>query len=295
MQVKIPKRISVLVILAVSLVVTGFAIVLSNRYHKKIQLTHEEELKVTLEAGFGKLTVSRGDSRVLLEANVDTDDERDLTECIDYTIRDNIGYLNLSTDKGETHTRSRKKEYSFDMESSSWAMRFTDAVPISFDVEIGLGKGDLDLTGLNVKDLNLSAGASSVSLRFNQPNKSVIEELTIESGLSKFRAEGLCNANFNHLKFEGGVGDYSLDFGGSLKREVDVDIEVGLGSLTVTIPKQIGTKVIYDESFIAHINLDRDFSEEEEDNYYSSNYYSSKGRINMRIEAGLGSVKIKRE
>ncbi|MBI4546357.1 MAG: hypothetical protein HY707_00130 [Ignavibacteriae bacterium] len=291
----IPQRFSVLVIVGISLLLTGFAVVFSYHYHKKIPLTNEEELKVTVDAGFGKLFVARGEPRVLLEANVDTDNETDLTEYIEYDIRDRIGYLSLSTDEEEVHSHKKKKKYSFDIKSSSWTMQFTDAVPISFDIELGLGKGDLDLTGLNVKDLNLSAGASSVLLKFDQPNKSVIEELTIASGLSRFRAEGLCNANFNRLRFEGGVGDYSLDFGGSLKREVDVDIEVGLGSLTITIPKQIGTRVMYNKSFISHITLDRDFSEEEEDNYYSSNYYSSKGRINMHIEAGLGSVKIKRK
>jgi len=67
-----------------------------------------------------------------------------------------------------------------------------------------------------VKDFDLSTGASSVRLAFNEPNKGSIDQMTIEAGLSKFRAMGLGNANFKSLHFEGGVGKYTLDFHGSL-------------------------------------------------------------------------------
>ncbi|MBI3364446.1 MAG: hypothetical protein HY033_06010, partial [Ignavibacteriae bacterium] len=209
-------------------------------------------------------------------------------------VRDEVGYLEVNT---SADVRSHAKKHSINFEgfkSNTWEMRFPDGIPISFELGLGLGKGDFDMTGLNVKDLKLSAGASSVSLQFNKPNKNVIEDLTIESGLSKFDGEGLCNANFNHLKFEGGVGSYTLDFSGELKKEVDVDIEVGLGSLVVRVPENIGVKVIYEKSLLAHINLDRSFTEQGENNYFSPNYRSAPGRMNIRIDAGLGSVKVKR-
>jgi len=285
--------------LAVILLMTGFIFFASNRFHKEVPLTDERELKVTLEAGLGKINISKGKSSVILDAEVETDQHNDLTEFIKYSVRDRIGYLSVDTDDGrEDEDRDTKKKHSIHFsgfESNSWDMRFTDAVPISFDIELGLGKGVLDLSGLDVKDLDLSAGVSSVYLKFDKKNRSVIEDLTIESGLSKFKAEGLCNANFNHLKFEGGLGSYSLDFGGELKKEVDVDIEVGVGELTITIPENIGLHIICEKSWLAHLDIDRDLTEDQEDNYYSPNYRNARGRMNMRIEAGLGSVKIRRK
>ena len=280
------------------LLATGFVgYTITNKYHKSVARSDERELKVTLEAGYGTISVSRGDAATILDANIESESSQDLTQLIDYSKRDGIGYLNISvnTDKDG---RDDRKSHSFKFsgfESNYWSMHFTDAVPISFDVELGLGKGDLDLTGLKVKDLNLSAGASSVYLKFDSPNKNVIEDMTIESGLSKFHGDRLCNANFNHMKFEGGVGSYILDFGGELKKEVDVDIEVGLGSLTIVIPENIGARIIYEKNWISHIDLDHSIAEQEENNYYTSNYSSAKGRMNMRVEAGFGSVKIKRE
>lgn len=270
----------------------------SSKFHREIPLTNERQLKVTLEAGMGDITIARGSASNVLIADVDADRSDDLTRNIDYSARDRTGFLSINTtneEKGESGKRHDRSFHFGGFESSMWDLRFTDAIPISFDLELGLGKGEFDLTGLAVKDLNLSTGASAVTLRFDKPNPALMEEMTIETGLSKFKGVGLCNANFNRFKFQGGVGGYVLDFGGKLERDVDVDIEVGFGSLTVRIPGDIGVKIVYEKSLIAHIDLASDFSEKGEDTYYSSNYHSADHKMNMRIEAGLGSVTIRRE
>jgi hypothetical protein len=295
----IPYLAIISILIVVFVIASGFHFMAANRYHKEIPLSNERELKVTLEAGLGKISISRGKTSTILDAGIESDKSFDLTDCIDYSVRDRIGFLSVNTNGDlRKKTKDEKKKHSFHfgaIESSSWNMHLTDAVPIAFDVELGVGKGEFDFTGLMVKDLTMSTGASSVYLRFDKQNKSVIEDLTIESGLSQFHGEGLCNANFNHLKFEGGVGSYLLDFSGLLDKEVDVDIQVGLGSLTVIIPENIGAKIMYEKSWITHISLDKDFSEREESNYFSSNYSTAGGRMNMKIEAGLGSVKIRHE
>lgn len=278
---------------ALLLIASGFGFISSHRYHKEIKRSSERELKTTLSAGFGKVSVARGHSMTILEADFDTDKERDLDRLIDYSVRENVGYLSLTTE--DEFVENKKSFHISGFESTTWNLLFSDAIPISFDIQLGLGKGEFDLSGLAVKDFNLSAGASSVVVRFDRPNTAVLDDLTIEAGLSKFRGIGLGNANFNHLKFEGGVGTYSLDFGGELKREVDVDIEVGLGSLTIIIPEHIGAKVSFEQSLIAYLFIDEDFTEQKENTYLSSNYYSSTGKMNIHIDAGLGSVKIKRE
>ncbi|MBI4811500.1 MAG: hypothetical protein HY800_08720 [Ignavibacteriales bacterium] len=283
---------------AIALVLAlGFVFKVGEKYKKDISLTDERELKVNLEAGFGNIRIERGTSSKIIALDIDADLKGDLTQYIDYSNRDETGYLNINT-SDILIKESRKKKHSIHLsgfEDNDWTMKFTDAVPISFDIELGMGKGNIDLTGLMVKDLNISTGASSVTLRFDEPNPSSIENMTIETGLSKFKGYGLCNANFEHLKFEGGVGSYILDFSGRLDKEVDVDIEVGLGSVTIYVPDETGTKVYYEKSWVASIDLPKDFDEEEEDNYFSSNYYNTSGRINMHIEAGLGSVTIKRK
>src|SRR5437016_2430722 len=193
----------VVLALLLAILVLGFVFISSRTYHKEITRSDERELKATLEAGFAKLTIARGKPSVLFESDISVDNNSDVTKYIDYSIRDRVGYLNINT--SDNTERKKKSFHISNFDTGTWNTFFCDEVPISFDIELGLGKGDLDFTGLAVKDLSLSAGASTVSMRFDKPNKSEMEDLTIEAGLSKFDGKNLGNANFRHMKFEGGV------------------------------------------------------------------------------------------
>ena len=172
-----------------------------------------------------------------MKADIETDQRRDISGNIDYKKRDDLGYLSINTTEGVGKKRHGRNVNLGEFEKNDWLMQFTDKLPISFDIELGAGKGELDFTGLIVKDFNLSTGASSVVLRFDEPNKELIENLTIETGLSKFKGYGLCNSNFERMSFEGGLGSYVLDFSGKLNRDVDVEIKVGFGAIAIWIPE----------------------------------------------------------
>jgi hypothetical protein len=275
---------------------TGFAMVLTDfKPFKKIPLGSEKELKVTIEGGLADIFVSRGTASSILDAERATDESGTGRGDIRYSARDGVGYVSIDLSPEGKDSEGKKKHKSWNLESTSWNLRYTDAIPISFDIELGLGEGDIDMSGLNVKDFDLSTGASSVRLAFNEPNRNVIENMTIEAGLSKFRAMGLGNANFKHLRFEGGVGRYSLDFSGALKNEVDVDAEVGLGTLTITIPSNIGARILYEKNWICEFDVDPDFVRQSDTEYQTDNYASARGKINLRVEAGFGSVRIRRD
>ena len=169
----------------------------------------------------------------------------------------------------------------------------TDAVPLDINAELALGKGEFDLTGLKVKNFKLSTGASSVNLRCDEPNPERIDYMDIESGVGKLVATHLGNANFRRLKFSGGVGSYDLDFSGELHSEADVSIEVGLGAITIYIPENIGARIVSGDSWFSKIHLDSSFIERENDTYYTDNYSSAPGRLNIKVDAGLGSVTIR--
>ena len=292
MRKLLPYLIPIIIFAAVAVSV-GFVYSGGNTYHRTISSTNEREIKATIEAGFAKVTIAAGKSNTILDADISSDNTLNISNCIDYSLRDKVGYLTVSTE--EHHGEDKQGFHMSGLESSTWNTMFTDAVPISFDIQLGLGKGDFDFTGIDVKDLSLSAGASAVKMKFNKPNKHVIEDLTIEAGLSKFESKGLGNARFKHMKFEGGVGSYVLDFSGEFDQEADVDIEVGLGSLTVLIPRNTGVKIIAQKNFITHFDIDPDFAEQRNDTYFSSNYDTAPGKLNIHIDAGVGSVRIKRE
>jgi hypothetical protein len=261
---------------------------------KEIGRTTERELNVVLSSSFGTFLISRGESEKIFVVET-AGSQADLLTNLEYSIRNRVGYADLTL--GDVKNEGGEKKRSFrigDFNKGKWYIRFSDAVPISFDVELGVGRGDFNLSGLQVKDFNLSAGASDVTLSFDEPNKARIENINIESGVSKFDARNLGNANFRHFRFQGGLGAYTLDFGGALNGEVDVDIEVGMGVLTIIVPQDVGAKVFYEKSWVSRLDCDHDFRSSAENEYLTDNYSSSASRMNIKIDSGMGSIKIRR-
>jgi hypothetical protein len=255
--------------------------------------TTERELNVVLTAT-GTLIFRKGESEKTF-AVIPRNDESAALTAVDYAIRNRVGYADMTL--GETPAQGGENEGSFSLESlnhAAWELRFSDAIPISFDVELKVGRGDINLSGLQVKDFRLSAGAGDVTLAFDSPNDVRIDNLTIESGVGKLHGRSLGNAMFKRFDFKGGAGVYTLDFSGSLPAQVDVEIEVGLGVATILIPREVGARVSYERSWVSRIDCDEDFSSSGENQYSSDNYTSASSLMNIRVSAGLGNIRVRR-
>ncbi|HLP15953.1 MAG TPA: hypothetical protein VK470_06835 [Bacteroidota bacterium] len=263
--------------------------------HKEIRRSDEREARVRIESSFGTVNVHRGPSDKLAIIDYRDTKNKDATAEIDYRLRDNIGNLQIDLNpSGTSHSSDGSTHVNFDFKTDEWFVLLTDAVPIAFDASLGAGKADIDMTGLNLNKFALSTGASSTNIRFGSPNKSVIDRLKIEAGVSKLVAEGLNNANFRHMDFEGGVGSYYLNFDGDLRREVDVKIDFGMGQVTLVIPSKIGVKIRYNDSWLSSFSFANDIEKENDGLSVSSNYSNAEGRMNISIDSGVGHVKIRR-
>jgi hypothetical protein len=274
---------------AVVLLLLGGSATVFGGGSKEIGRTTENEVNILLSSSFGSVSISRGEPDVIFRA--EPSDEGDHPRInVSYTVRNRVGYLEISLgeDAGDVEDHWGAHE-------GPWNITFCDAIPLSFDIELGVGKGEFDLSGLQVKDFTLSSGASEVTVDFDEENNSLIERMSIETGVSKFTGNNLGNANFRQFRFEGGVGSYYLDFGGNLSREADIDIEVGLGMLTLVVPQSVGARLSYDQSWVSRLDCDKGFRLVNEGEYETDNYTDASGKLNIRVESGLGSVKIKRE
>ena len=263
---------------------------------KEIGRTTEKEINVVLSTGFGQVTVGKGQPERIVAAEGYSKSESGAPINFEYEIRNRIGYLDLSLGEDETGETRKKGSFKFSgFDGGAWDLSFSNAIPISFDVELGVAKGVFDLTGLQVKDFKLSAGASDVTVVFGTPNTSTIDEMSIESGVGKFEGKNLGNANFKSFKYEGGVGSATLDFSGKIQNEVDVNIEVGLGVCTIILPYDVGAKVLFEESLVSKIDCDKSFHASGEGQYLSDNFKSAAGRMNIHIDTGMGRVKVRRK
>ena len=273
---------------------TGFALVAPNvsapaqeLLKREVAASEVRELNATIELSFGHVSLKRGttDKIAVIEYTKPKESESDLQ--FHYSASGGIGSLVIRSEEEEGFWESSEKN------DRQWTIELTDRIPVLLRFELGAGDGELDLTGLQLRALNISAGASSIRLDCNEPNRIRAESIEIESGVSKLTAQNLCNINFDRMAFSGGVGSYRLDFGGKLKRNATVTIEVGLGAVTVSVPEDVPARIKHDDSWFSSFDLDHHFLKKTKGVYETSEFASAKQRLVVSIESGLGSVKVR--
>ena len=280
-----------LLIISTLCTATACAFVLESK-HREFSRTKEKELQVILDVSFGSISIKQGEQDKIASIDYSEEEAAKQKLYISYDITNEKGTLYIKL-KESTHFWG--DDDNNDGRNRHLDIKLSSAVPISFDVELGAGKGDVDLTDLQVKDIKISTGASSVTMRCSKQNPIFADDITIESGVSKFTATNLSNLNFRNLKFSGGVGSYKLDFDGKLRQSAEVQIEVGLGSINVSIPKTIPAKLLYDDNWLSSFNLDDDFEKTRGGVYETSDFQEASKRLTIRMESGLGSVRVQRK
>ena len=278
-----------LMILAAVILVSIPAAAAEPGFHDEIKRGKEKELRVKLDAAMGKVKLCRVGAPYLFVSDLEPHGMEGLAPDIHYSISGSTGILDVSTDFGHGHRHSYNFDFSTDM---VWDIKLSDAVPVLFKGELGAGSGDFDFTGIRLRSFDLETGASSVTIRFNEPNPVAMDRMRIESGVSKFEGVNLGFANFRTMTFKGGVGSYMLNFYGVEQPETDVDIEQGIGSITILVPSDVGVKIDHSGSFLSKLHAYPDISERSDDEYFSNNYESAAKKMYIKIESALGSVTV---
>ena len=122
---------------------------------------------------------------------------------------------------------------------NTWDLKLGQA-PMNLEIKAGAYQADMNLSGLSLRNLTISDGASDSQVTFESANPEVLDVFTYETGASAVKLTGLGYANFKEMNFKGGVGDYKLDFAGALQRNATVNIDAGMSTVRLSIPS--GTK-----------------------------------------------------
>ena len=252
---------------------------------QEISRDDEKDLKVKLEYAAGKVSLAKVSADKLCRISV-RETNNEITPNIRYEKDGTSGYLVIDMNDNESVGM-------FDIGDQRIDMEFTDKIPVSFNLEMGACDGNFDFTNLRVKDLNLSMGASSADISFNAKNKDRINKMKVEAGVSKLNMIGLSNANFEKMEFEGGVGSYLLDFSGNLSQRSRCNISIGLGKLTIRVPKNLNVKIRTEDSFLASIKISEEyFVRKAGGTYYSVHFDESEPYLELYIETGMGNLKV---
>lgn len=175
---------------------------------------------------------------------------------------------------------------------NDWDVHLSPAVVWRLALGLGASKGDLDLSGLKVRELDVEAGAAEVEIRWTRPNLSALERASVRGGAARFALRGLGYSRVRDLSVEGGAGTFDLDFSGPLQGKARVKIQTGAGIVDVDIPRDIGIRVVDRDIALAKVDWPDDLGQGDQPE--TPDYAKARGRIDLDVKAAIGRVRIRR-
>lgn len=241
-------------------------------------------LYADIDLAAGNFRLTSEEMPALFRADVTYNPDR-LEVFADYRKRGERGYLEVGSDLFS--------KFQVDTEDNRWEMELSSSYKTDLKLEFGLCDAFIDLGGVPLTDLNLDIGVAEGKLVFSSPNPTELDNISIEAGAAEFEIEKLLNANFKTLKFDGGVGEFRLEFTGELKTRAQAEISVGLGSAVIYLPREMPVRIEAEDNFLSKVKFRNAADLRIRDGYYKSeDFDSAAARLDLRIDVGLGSVEI---
>jgi hypothetical protein len=283
-------RSSVVLALAIALATAHQAAGQTWRTEAKArQRRGQESLDVKVRYAVGKFELSRGPDRLLYRLDSRYDEEIFVLHS-NYLESDNRGDLLVAIDDLEQVDFKDLKDY--DYEGGSLTLDLSGAIPLALELEMGAVEAKLDLGGLMLQRLSLQTGASDTRVSFSEPNRQAAEFCTFKAGAAAFRVEDLGNSGCRRISVSGGVGTLTLDFSGEWDYDATGDINVGLGTVEIRVPAELGVR-IEKSTFLMSFDAPG-LVEHDGGVWLSRNWDTAENHLTLSVSGVLGGVKIER-
>lgn len=193
----------------------------------------------------------------------------------------------------------RKLSYSVfnddtETEENNWHIYLADFLPISLNLNYGIGKADVDLSGLAIKNIKINTGSADVNLSyvFGEMNKIEMDTFMVTVDMGTLNFERINHSRAKNIIAEVGFGSLFLDLSSRNQKKSHISASVGAGNLEVKIPDEDIPMVIYiNDSPLCRIDLCSNFSEISP-NVFANKSYSKNAPnlITFELDVALGKI-----
>lgn len=194
---------------------------------------------ITLKFGAGRVTVGAlSDSPHFVEGKLEYT-RYSLQAERDFSIQDGHALFSLV---------ARSQPIPFwipgDTAGEYWTLNFTPRIPLQMDIKTGVGKVELDLSGLKVTQLTMDAGVGEVRIVFpaaagltrasiNAGVGAITVQIPKEVGARILVAKGLGSIRMESARFTHFGNEYtSLNYA-TAENKLDLEIKGGVGAITI--------------------------------------------------------------
>lgn len=252
---------------------------------KDIKLEGATRLVIIGEFSAGEFTITPDDIESASLIEIEYDKKR-IDFDIDYEVHNSEGVLELTS-----YSRNRNN---IDTDDNRWDITLSTRYDTELELEIGACNADFDLGGIPLTELKIDIGAAAGAIDFSEPNPRRLNRINIEGGACSLEMFSIGNANFDEFDFSGGVGSFDFDFRGEYKGESEINIELGLGSADIILPKDIPVRIeIENANWLSKVEINGgDIEEIDDDLWQTDDFKKAKTRIVLQVQVGLGTISI---
>ena len=263
-----------------------------------------ESLSLEIVYGAGELTIEPGDADLLYDLRLTYDSEKfkpvrswdvvdgrgDLTVGLT-TVGDSGEWVEALTSGDADPNLSFELRDLRDLDKSAGTLdlKLGRRLPVDLKIAAGAAKSEVELGGVALSRLELATAASETELSFDSPNPVEMAELVIRAGAAEIRTERLGNARFESFELKGGVGDVVLDFTGEWSRDASGTVKMGVGSLKLRLPAELGVW-IRKSSFLTSFHAPG--FDKVDDGFRSPNWESAEHRLELELETAFGAIDV---
>jgi len=254
-----------------------------------------ESIEIEIEFGLGELEISANEKSKIISGKIEYNPGHTETN-VDFTSNDTKAYLSLDVESGDKFECCEDginfDDFDFGDDFHNH-MDFNPAsdIPTELELDFGLGEASIDITDIDLSYFELDCGLSDVKVIMDQSNNITCERVSISSGLGDFNGYGLGNLNTERFNLDVGLGSATIDLRGKFSEDMDLSIDVGLGSLELIIPEDVNIKLRVDHSFLSSVDVDG-LESKGNDKYVSKDWDNNRPTIDGHISVGIGSVDV---
>ena len=161
--------------------------------------------------------------------------------------------------------------------------------PTDLALDLGVGRHLADLGGLRLRKLRITSGKGSMTVSFDRPLLTELEELRITGGPGRLILRRLGNASPQAMTLSVASGVFEIDLGGEWRRDADIDLQVALGDVSLRLPRALNVELHAPERDEGDLRLP-EFLRDDAGVYRGPGYRRAGPRIAVHIADGLGFV-----
>lgn len=170
-------------------------------------------------------------------------------------------------------------------------LRLGAARPFGLAVDGGANDIDLDLGGIPLTDLSVKHGAGKIEIDFGEPNPAEMGTLQLGVGAGSVEVDHIANANPATVKVDGGAAKIELDFGGTLRRELQATVATGAAGVEIQIPASTAARVSA-QAVLGKAEVDPRFVREGEEHWTEAARAGATPVLRLKATAAVGSLRV---